>query len=254
MLAKGESSVEEIARLINQDTSLATQTLKVANSALYGFRSPAGNIEEAILRTGSREIQRLVGLASSAILLQGDHGIYRTTPEFVWEHSVMTAIAMERIASRGMDDPASAYTIGLLRPLGRIIIAQHIKHYRLDAQFAEGSSVSVPEWEKGEFGLNYGDAGAAACDFWRFPKQLGVALRSHFEPARNPVSGPLPHMLNFACHIVGELGRCLPGEESLYKDDPLRFRKTGVGPEEVDDLTMEVILEFDKAKTLLSLM
>lgn len=250
-LASGNTPIQDIGRLINQDIALATQTLRIANSALYGFRSPASTVEEAILRTGSREVQRLVGLASASIVLQGDHNVYGTNAEFVWEHSVITAIAMEAIASRGVEDPAGAYTIGLLRTLGRIILARHMKHLRSDERFP-GDGPSVPEWERRVFGVTYGDVGAAACDGWRFPRKIGAALRDHFEPTGNPAAGTLAHMLSLACHITTGLGRGLPGEEALFKDDPLRFRMTGITPDEVDDFTMLTMLAFDKAKTLLT--
>jgi HD-like signal output (HDOD) protein len=247
----GNSSLDRMAELVRLDTALTSQLLRVANSALFGFRTQAGSIEEAVLRVGLKELHRIVGLCSASLVFRADLSLYATDAEHLWSNSVATAVAMEKIIGFTGGDPALAYTAGLLRSIGKMVLARHAAaSAAAPAPYPKGGT-TLPVWETGVFGHNHAQVGAALCDFWRFPRGIGAALRDHLRPAANPAANALAHQLNLAGQICLSLDRGLPGEETLWSDDPVRFEKTGLRPEQIEELTMQTNVEVDRMKTML---
>ena len=245
---QGDCSLDRMAELVRLDATLTSQLLRVANSALFGFRSPASNVEEAILRVGLKELHRIVGLCAASTAFQSDMTLYATRAERCWGNAVTTAVAMEKLAGASGGDAALAYTAGLLRSLGKMVLARHaagaIAPYPNDGR-------PLPEWEEFAFGLNHARVGSALCELWRFPRPIIVALADHLRPAANPSGGVLAHLLNLAGLIATNLDRGLPGEAMLWADDPARFEKTGLDDARIEELQMETILEVDRMKSML---
>lgn len=246
----GNCSLDQMAELVRLDSTLTTQLLRVANSALFGFRSQASNVEEAVLRVGLKELHRIVGLCAASTAFQSDMSLYAATAEQMWANAVTTAVAMEKLANAMGGDTALGYTAGLIRSIGKMVLARHaggaVAPYPNDGK-------PLPEWETTAFGTNHAQVGASLCELWRFPKPIGNAIRDHLRPAANPAGGVLAHMLNLAGFIAHNLDRGLPGEAVLWDNDPARFEKTGLDDERIEELQMDTILEVDRMKTMLEL-
>src|SRR5262245_54767002 len=54
-----EGSAAELARLIQRDIALASQVMRVANSALYARRTPVVSLPQAIAWLGIREVRNI---------------------------------------------------------------------------------------------------------------------------------------------------------------------------------------------------
>ena len=249
----GNSSLDCMAELVRLDTALTSHLLRVANSALFGFRTQAGSIEEAVLRVGLKELHRIVGLCSASLMFRADLSLYATDAEHLWANSVATAVAMEKITGFTGGDAALAYTAGLLRSIGKMVLARHAAASAAAPAPYPKDGTPLPVWETGLFGSNHAQVGAALCDFWRFPRGIGAALRDHLRPVANPAAIALAHQLNLAGQICLSLGRGLPGEETLWSDDPARFDKTGLSLEQIEELTMQTDVEVDRMRTMLEL-
>lgn len=245
---EGECSLDRMAELVRLDTSLTSQLLRLANSAIFGFRSQASNVEEAVLRVGFKELHRIVGLCAASTAFQSDMAVYATPANQLWGNAVATAVAMEKLCQATGGDAALGYTAGLLRSIGKMVLARHaagkVSPYPNDG-------TSLPEWETATFGYHHAQVGTALCELWRFPKPIVGALRDHLRPAANPSGSVLAHLLNLAGHIATNLDRGLPGEELLWNSDPARYEKTGFDDARIADLQAETLLEVDRMKTML---
>ncbi len=245
---QGDSSLDRMAELVRLDATLTSQLLRVANSALFGFRSQASNVEEAILRVGFKELHRIVGLCAASTAFQSDMAVYGTQAEQLWGSAVTTAVAMEKLCSATGADAALGYTAGLLRSIGKMVLARHaagaVSPYPDDG-------TPLPDWETSAFGVHHARIGAMLCELWRFPRPIVTALSDHLRPAANPAGGVLAHLLNLAGFVATNLDRGLPGEAMLWVGDPARYEKTGLNDARIEELQMDTILEVDKMKTML---
>ncbi|MBK8477880.1 MAG: HDOD domain-containing protein [Opitutaceae bacterium] len=196
-------------------------------------------------------MHRIVGLCSASLVFQADLALYATDAEHVWANAVATAVAMEKLTGWTGGDPALAYTAGLLRSIGKMVLARHAGAAPTAPAPYPNDGTSLPAWETGLFTANHAQVGAALCEVWRFPRSIVSALRDHLRPTANPAALALAHQLNLAGHIATTLDRGLPGEAMLWIDDSARFEKTGLREEQLEEITMATIVEVDRMKTML---
>jgi len=251
-IGDGNSSLQLVAELMRVEPVLGAQLLRVANSALFGFRVPAASVAEAVLRIGMREVQRIIGLAATARVFRADLALYDTTADALWENAVLTAIAMELLAERTGNDPAPAYTAGLLRSVGKMVLARHAAGLR-DLPPLAACGATLPEWERGLFGTTHADVGASLCEAWHFPRAVGLAIRDHLQPPAPPAAIVLAHLLNAAGAVAAELGRGLPGEAGLWADGPARLNQMGLMEADLREVAGRTLLTFDKMNETLAL-
>jgi HD-like signal output (HDOD) protein len=245
----GNSSLDRMAELVRLDATLTTQLLRIANSVMFGFRSQATNVEEAVLRVGLKELHRIVGLCAASLAFQADMRVYATTAETLWGNAVTTAVAMEKLCLATGGDAALGYTAGLLRSIGKMVLARHA--VGTVAPYPD-EGTPLPEWEQATFGANHAQIGASLCELWRFPKPIAAAIRDHLQPAANPNAIALAHLLNLAGLLAERLERGLPGEAGLWAKDPVRFEKTGIDDQSLDVLQAETLAEVDRMRSMLA--
>jgi HD-like signal output (HDOD) protein len=250
------TGIDQVVALVKMDPGLSAQVIRLSNSVLFGFAEPSTSLEESINRVGFREVYRLVGLASTNQLFPKELTLYGVRGDLVWENSLASALAMERMARRqgAADEEQSAYTIGLLRSAGKVIFT------RLAAQ--PGSGVSnypgaevVPhlgDWEKTTFGINNAEAAAELMEHWKFAPTIRQAIRFHYAPTSSKEAPAEAAMLNCAGWIVHQLGKSLPGEAVYWRREPEKLEKALITGEALDSLVEEVKTELDTMKAAVS--
>ena len=248
----GNSSLQNIAGLVQLDPSLVSQLLRVANSAIFAFRVPAGSVEEAVLRVGLKEVHRIVGLSAASLIFRADLVVYGTTAWSLWENAAVNALAMDLLAHRTFNEPSMAYTTGLLRSVGKMVLARHAFTVNGVVPYVDDGTV-LSDWERANFSVTHAEVGAALCDAWRFPPAIGAAIRDHLEPSANPEATVLAYLLNAAGQIATNLGHGLPGEAPLWAGDPARFKKSDLRHEDLAGLTIEVADAFERMQEMLAL-
>jgi len=209
--------VDEIVRLIRLDPALTFHVIRLSNSIIFGLRDHNDSLENAVGRVGFHEIFRLVGLAATQEICQRDLPNYRMNAMRLWENSVATAAAAEVLAASVGSDPGLAYTSGLLRTLGRVIIDGAASGH---AYPGEAEWPLVAEWEQATFGITSAEVTAILLEHWRFPVEIVDAVRDHFDPFGRPESNVGACVLNLACGVVARFGLDLPGETSHWIGSP----------------------------------
>ena len=244
----GDCSLDRMAELVRLDATITAQLLRVANSVLFGFRTQATSAEEAVLRVGLKELHRIVGLCAAAAAFQSDMAVYATDSGGLWNNGVTTAVAMERLCQATGGDAALGYTAGLIRSIGKMVLARHAGG-AVAAYPDDGTP--LPEWETRVFGVQHAQVGTALCELWRFPKPISGAVREHLWPDRNPNSSQLAYLLNLAGRVATGLDSGLPGEAMLWSDQTTCFEKTGLDEARVVAIVEETRIEVARMKDVL---
>src|SRR3954471_10878630 len=115
----------ELAKLIQRDVALASQVMRVANSALYARRSPVVTLPQAIAWLGMREVRAI----TFAIAVQGQvfaSTYFRKEMTELWRESVITALFAQEVARLKRRNVESAYLCGLLHRVGMAIILARV--------------------------------------------------------------------------------------------------------------------------------
>lgn len=120
-----DTTTRDIVALINKEPVLASEVVKVANSAFYrSSDEEVTSVEQAVSRLG---IDRLSTITVT-ILMRPAFEIkpiyFRYFSKYLWQHSQDCAIACAELARKAGEDYFTAYLVGLVHDLGKLVIFQ----------------------------------------------------------------------------------------------------------------------------------
>jgi HD-like signal output (HDOD) protein len=245
------TDLDQIATLLRRDGPLAAAILRISNSAFYGGGG-IGSIDEAVNRVGFGEVYRLVGCAATSQLADRALGFYGVEAQTLREHMVCTALACEVLAAESGFNPRYAYTSGLLRPIGMMVLdrlaREHLslsEAYRIDG--GEGYSI----WERQVLHIQNAAVTAVVLREWNFSSEIVEAVRGHtFElHARDATAGAA--LLHLACWIVTQMGHGLPGERDSWQIEPRKLELARVTEEQVNRCIEYATAHFERLKLAL---
>ena len=200
LLRDPQSDLDRIATLVGRDTALATDIIRCSNSAYFGGER-SGTVFEAVQKIGVRETLRLVNLAVARIVGQRDLACYGIAGTDVWAESLFNGLFLHVLAREtGGSDPEEAYTVGLLRYIGRLAINQTIENLHGGLYWDHQESIS--KWERDNVGLAQAEAGALLMAKWKFPEAMVRAVGAQDAPATLAEDSWLADALYFSAAML----------------------------------------------------
>jgi HD-like signal output (HDOD) protein len=183
---------------------------------------------------GYREIYKAVSLTIASQLFNCDLIRYRVSARRLWENILCSALAMESLAQFVGVNPRSAYTAGLMRSLGKVVLD------RLAAEalppvtpYPADSGEPLGEWESRSFGCDNPSVASLLLKEWNFPEDTCAAVLRHYHPESGPVAGQEAFLLNASLRVASELGFELPGESGYGAPTAEKSTLTGLSDGEL---------------------
>ncbi len=168
----------DMAKLVEQDPSLALKLLKAVNSAFYALKVEVTSVRQAIVLLGMDEVRRIaIGSLLSERFLAVSAGV-RKHAEALWHHVLATAILAQDFVSSGDDEP-DPYTLGLLHDLGwLLLLVQGPAVFKAIAQEEDRPRREIePAW-----GVDHQLWGAKLAEKWELPEPFQVVALKHHDP------------------------------------------------------------------------
>jgi HD-like signal output (HDOD) protein len=217
LLADPNNGVEEVSALLRQDAGLTARVVRIANGIVFNRGGSVGSLEAALGRIGFNEVHRLAGAAVLRQLASMDFAFYPISTFAFCRNSLAVAFVMEELSGYAELDSRVAYTTGLLRSIGKLILDTTARaEYRTDQVVPLGHE-DLLAWEQCSFGIAHPEVAVAVLRAWRFPAEAFMPIRDHFLH-HLPVE---PHVscrvLNLACGWVDDFGWGLPGERAFWE-------------------------------------
>jgi HD-like signal output (HDOD) protein len=230
LLMDVNSGLEEIARLLKRDTALAARVIRISNSAAYGSGGGIASIEDAVGRVGFAEVYRLTGFASAAQVFDHDLTSYGVAGSVIRANTLLTALAIESLAKRSAVDSRAAYTAGLMRSVGKVVLdklGRQSLGYGQD--FVRSGQTSVLEWEQTVFSTGNAQAAAIVLESWNFPASVFIPVREQHLGAKVAEAHlRMTTLLNLAAGIAADSGYVLPGEASYWETTSEKLAAAGI--------------------------
>ena len=222
LLGSMDADVEDIVKLASVDTGLTARVIRMSNSVFFRGDSAVSTLEEAISRVGFREVHKIVGVAMTDQVFQSGLPVYNLTASQMWENSVATALAMSNLAAITGEDEGTAYTIGLLRPVGKLVLDTLVQIDQPGVTCPDTITLDLPSWERAWVGITSNEVGAMILEEWRMPECMYQAVHHHYKP--DDAAGRMGAILHVACWIVRELGKGFKVEDKQWElsDDVLQ--------------------------------
>ncbi len=245
------TELADIVKLVSVDSGLSSRVIRVSNSVMFGGDEPARTLEDAINRIGFRETHRVVGMAMTEQVFQNDLPVYGVTAEELWENSVVTALAMEKLAILTGDDEGMAYTVGLLRTVGKLVLDRLLEIEQPGLTCPESETFDLPKWEKAWAPMSSNEVGAMILDDWKLPAIAGNAVRQHYQPLDS--SEPMAPLLYLASWLAKEVNYGLKAESRIWQNVESVAAFAKITPDQLQSVKEETLTAFEEvAKSLKS--
>jgi HD-like signal output (HDOD) protein len=253
LLVDVNSGLDEIADLLRRDTALAARIIRISNSVAYGSAGGIASIEEAVNRVGFSEVYRLTGLAAVAHMVDRNLSFYGLTAAQLRNNTLIVAFAMDSLAKSAGVDARVAYTAGLMRLVGKLVLDHYAKSVSAPQEHYSRSGLGgLLEWELALFGCTNADADAIVMAAWHFPLSIIEPLRQHyFSQKPTGAHARTACLLNIACGVATELGFGLPGEEKYWECTEAKLELAGLLDHQVRQSAIDASVSFEAIESSL---
>jgi HD-like signal output (HDOD) protein len=181
-LSEGEDlKVDRVVELISYDKSIASQCLKMANSALFRRRNDVGSVRDAVVFLGMSRIRDLV--YSCALPRSFSGSKFGMAAPVFWRHALGTALVSQHLAQRlAIRDTEKFYLAGLLHDLGILVNSILFPQEFLQVlQVAEKSERPLHEVELEMLGFSHSESGRILGDRWHLHESICGAIEFHHQ-------------------------------------------------------------------------
>lgn len=194
LVSNPESTVEELAKVIECDPSLSAQIMRYSRSALFNYQGEVKSVQDAVgIVLGFERVAHIaMGVAASRafdIPKEGPLGL-----DAFWRHTLYSATLCQRLAQKlpaeADVDPGLAYLAGLLHNFGLLLIGQLFppEFCMLNKLREDNAEVSMESIEKQVFGmggaqdlivLGHGAIGGILLRLWNLPEEVVKSAAMH---------------------------------------------------------------------------
>ena len=212
-LAQEDVSFAKLSDLIEKDTALAGNILKLVNSALYSLPGTVNSVRHAVSLLGVNKLRNATLSMSVARMWK-----QVKTPQG-WSmgsfnlHSAGVAILSDLLAQKLQVEYAEgAFAAGLFHDLGWLLVALGCpEEFKQIALLCRHGERWAAEYELQVLGTSHADLSADALAVWNLPQPIQAAVRFHKAPELDPAAGrgkqvALSRVINVADHYLEKMG------------------------------------------------
>jgi len=215
-LANEDVSFSALSDLLEKDTVLAGNILKVVNSALYGRSGTVNSVRHAVALLGVNKLRNTVlGMSITRMWAKVKTPGGWSTKSFNM-HSVAVAVLGDLVAQRtGVLYPEGAFISGLMHDLGRLLIAIAApEEYGEIMSLYAANAGALCDCERRVLGFDHPEISALALSAWNLPEQIQTAARYHHQPNGDPTPAEaglpqLSYVVFAADNYVNFIGNCI---------------------------------------------
>lgn len=248
-----ESTIGQLAAIIEQDPALLARLIGVANSAYFSPAEPVTTANDAIFKVLGLDTSKSLVLA---IILSGPFDVSRC-PSFplrdFWLESVFTATLSQAIAPLLRVEPAPAsgtpYLAGLLLKIGMLAMV-HVYPHLMGEVITEPCENTLydlrcqQQREMDALGVSHSEVGAWLVRKWRLPTVIVQVMMHHLDEEYRGEQWPLVVLTGFCSRWATTAVRggededypCLSELEPLGVDIAQAGKKLGTVALRLDEL------------------
>lgn len=193
-LIDDEASMEEISRYISADAALATDVLRIANSAFFSAKT--GAVKTALQFIGTQSLStfiRMTALLDS--VKSSDHKKHLPFLDSLWRHAFLTNRIFHFIYKDVYKEsvPVSGNSAGLLHNIGKAVMLKIYGDEYLPFMHKDKLRMENPEEpdiikvEQEKFGTTHQQIGAYLLDGWDFPYPIIECTLYHHDPVSEKI-------------------------------------------------------------------
>ena len=207
LLAKEDVAMDEIEKILRHDPGLATNVLRLANSAFFGVPRKVETLQHAVTLLGVKRFAQIAVSAGVSKAMDKAVEGYGLSPGELWLHSIAVSNTAEALARhKKWAETNDVFTPALLHDMGKLVLGPFVKEERQKIKRIMATGQPLEVAEQMVLGTDHAEIGALILDRWLFPDDIVNAVRWHHEPERNQNSttkSDMTYLSNIICQPHG---------------------------------------------------
>jgi putative nucleotidyltransferase with HDIG domain len=171
------TDAQKLSAVIHKDQTIASNVLRVANSAAYAGQVACSSLQQAVSRLGMQLITEI----AMAVSVRGRMFANKTTAELLaalWKHSVLTGFYTKEIARLRRRNVEIAFLCGLLHDVGKAVLLNNVDKVIGKNELALPVACLLEATDQQHLA-----AGALLAKEWKLPEQIAEAIACHHDTA-----------------------------------------------------------------------
>jgi HD-like signal output (HDOD) protein len=221
-LAGEDVSFVVLGDLIEKDTVVAANILRVVNSAAYARRGTVNSVRHALSVLGVEKIRNTVLAMSISRMMNQSRPPAGWSMERFNKHAAAVAMLSDLLVQKvRVEYPEGAFVAGLLHDIGRLLIAMGLpREYAEISKLHQESTQSWDSCEENILGFHHAGLSADAMQEWKLPDPIREAIEWHHRPPAAEAGKllPLACVLHAADRYVDALGHSIEAGRKVEVD------------------------------------
>lgn len=173
--------IAEIEAMIVEDQALASQILRVANTAFFKGLQKITTIRKAILRLGIQQVANLAMAVSQQTTYSTNNKILNQYMDKLWQHAFASALGSKWVAERSgyRSEADAAFLAGLLHNIGQLLILKVLEavctKHTIDLNLPDAFIVEMLNSDM------HTEQGYLLMKQWNLPEEYCVVARDHHQ-------------------------------------------------------------------------
>ena len=183
-LADEDVSFGEVSDVIEKDTVMAGNVLRMVKSSLYAWRGTINSVRHAVSLMGVAKLRNTVMTLSVTRMLSSKEVPATWSPSKFNLHAAATAILADLFAAEmDIEYPEGAFAAGLLQNVGMLLIAIGLprEHARI-RELCEAGGFDLLDAERHVIGFDHAGLSADVLRQWNLPAAIQQAVADHHGP------------------------------------------------------------------------
>ena len=249
-----DCGMNDLSDIIYHEPALTANLLKLANSAYFGLPGKIEDAKQAIVYLGMNQVVDLVLLASCSQTLSGPLEGYGLARGELWKSAVAGAILASDVAEKkGLKHTGLAFTGGLLRDIGKVVIDQFIRDAAPQiADRVKCEKISFIAAERQVLGVDHTQVGAMLAEKWLLPSSLSCIIRYCHAPLEADGCFVEAAVVCLADCICRRLEIVSGIDDDTYPEDERIARSIGLSEAAIADVTDQFNAKLSRVVALFS--
>ncbi len=249
-----DSSMAQIAEIIQYDPAVTASVLRTCNSVYFGLKTPAESIKDAVNMLGIDQILEIILMKSGAKALSGKQEGYGLHEGAMWKYSVSSAIIAKQVAQKiKLKNKNTIFTAALLKDIGKTVLDRFVKDSfeKISAQVVD-KNMSFREAEKKVIGLDHAELGGMIAKMWKFSPKMVNIIRNHHLTDISKVKDKEIAVVYLADCICMMIGIGVGSDGLAYRFNDQAMEVLGMEPDDISIIIAEFAENMQKVEELLN--
>jgi len=250
-----DSSLADVAEVIQYDPVITANMLKTCNSAYFGLPRVINSIHDATMLLGLDQIVELFIFRCAFENLNQPQEGYDLKEGELLKQSVASALVSKSIAEI-LQPPNKhlIFTAALLKDIGKVVMARYVADSfdQIDSM-VQNQRLSFIEAEKQVLGLDHAEIGGLIAKRWGFSPLMTDIIRNHHlidAAARDDQPTAIVYMADHICML---LGLCTGADGMAYQFYDEILERLQLTEEMVNTVMVAYLANRPKVEALMNL-